>query len=85
MSYLPVLAANADSRTIAERVNRLIRFFNVATNAAEVADLPSAVTEGDGARALVTDADTPVLGDVVVGGGAIRVGVISDGTDWRVG
>ena len=82
---LPVLATNADIRTIAERVNRLIRFFNVATNPVAVADLPSAVTEGIGARALVTDADTPVLGDVVVGGGAVQAGVISDGTDWRVG
>lgn len=85
MSYLPVLPPNADTRSITERVNRLIRFFNVATNPVLVADLPSAVTEGFGARALVTDADTPVLGDVVVGGGAVQAGVISDGTDWRVG
>lgn len=82
---LPALPSTADTRSITERINRLIRFFNVATNAVAVADLPSAVTEGDGARALVTDADTPVLGDVVAGGGAVRVGLISDGTDWRVG
>jgi len=50
-----------------------------------VSGLPSAATEGNGACRIVTDALTPVLGSTVVGGGAVRVPVNSDGTNWRVG
>jgi hypothetical protein len=83
---LPILnPAGTDLRAITERVNVLIRDYNLRRHAQTVANLPSAADMGAGACTIVTDADTPALGDVVVGGGAVRVGVRSDGTDWRVG
>lgn len=48
------------------------------------AALPAAVY-GTGARAFVTDATTPTFGATVVGGGAVKVPVYSDGTNWKVG
>jgi hypothetical protein len=50
-----------------------------------VATLPSAVTEGVGARSFVTNALAPTFGATVVGGGAVAVPVYSDGTNWKVG
>jgi len=50
-----------------------------------VANLPSAVTSGTGARLFVTDASGPTFGSTVVGGGAVPVPVYSDGTNWKVG
>jgi hypothetical protein len=50
-----------------------------------VANLPSAAASGSGARAFVSDATTPTFGNVVVGGGAVKIPVYSDGTNWRVG
>jgi hypothetical protein len=83
---LPILnPAGTDFRGITERVNVLIRDYNLRRHSQTVANLPSAADMGFGARTFVTDADTPVLGDVVVGGGAITIGVWSDGTDWVVG
>lgn len=56
-------------------------FFTVYT----VATLPSAVTSGVGTRAFVSDALLPTFGAIVVTGGAVKVPVYSDGTNWRVG
>jgi hypothetical protein len=50
-----------------------------------VAALPSASVSGSGARAFVSDALTPTFGTTVVGGGAVKVPVYSDGTNWKVG
>lgn len=50
-----------------------------------VAALPPAGYVPVNTRAFVNDADTPVFGDVVVGGGAAYVPVYFDGADWRVG
>ncbi len=50
-----------------------------------VASLPAAATAGAGARGFVTDALTPVYGSTVTGGGAVKVPVYSDGTNWIVG
>ncbi len=50
-----------------------------------VANLPSAVDSGAGARSFVTDASGPTFGATVAGGGAVAVPVYSDGTDWKVG
>lgn len=50
-----------------------------------VATLPSAVTAGAGFVCTVSDALTPVLGDTVVGGGAVHLRVTSNGTNWKVG
>lgn len=52
------------------------------------ASLPSAATMGAGARAFVTDSNAsigPGLGNIVAGGGANKVPVYSDGTNWRIG
>lgn len=83
---LPILnPAGSDIRSIVERLNVIVRDFNLRRTSQTVANLPSAADMGFGARTFVTDADTPVFGDVVVGGGAVTIGVWSDGTDWVVG
>ena len=56
-----------------------------ATTNYTVATLPSAVTSGIGARSFVTDASGPTFGATVAGGGAVKVPVYSDGTNWKVG
>jgi len=50
-----------------------------------VANLPSAVAAGLGARAFVSDAQTTVFNATLLGGGVGKVPVFSDGTVWRVG
>jgi hypothetical protein len=50
-----------------------------------VATLPSAATSGTGARAFVSDALAPVFGSTVASGGAVKMPVYSDGTDWKIG
>lgn len=52
--------------------------------ATTVGSLPAAASWTNGI-AIVTDAAAPTLGAVVSGGGAVRVIVNSDGTNWRVG
>jgi hypothetical protein len=56
-----------------------------ATTNYTVATLTSAVTSGVGARSFVTDASGPTFGATVAGGGAVKVPVYSDGTNWKVG
>jgi hypothetical protein len=50
-----------------------------------VATLPSAATSGVGARAFVSDATATTFASTVAGGGANKVPVYSDGTNWKVG
>ena len=50
-----------------------------------VATLPSAVTSGAGARAFVSDANATTFAATVAGGGANKVPVYSDGTNWKIG
>jgi len=50
-----------------------------------VATLPSAATAGVGARAFVSDATLAVFASTVAGGGANKVPVYSDGTNWKIG
>jgi len=50
-----------------------------------VATLPSAVTSGVGARSFVSDANATTFASIVAGGGANKVPVYSDGTNWRIG
>ena len=50
-----------------------------------VATLPSAATSGIGARAFVSDANATTFASAVTGGGANKVPVYSDGTNWRIG
>jgi len=50
-----------------------------------VATLPSAATAGVGARSFVSDATLAVFASTVAGGGANKVPVYSDGTNWKIG
>jgi hypothetical protein len=60
-----------------------VKYFNHGT--LTVATLPTAATAGVGARAFVTDASATTFHSVVAAGGANKVPVYSDGTDWRIG
>jgi hypothetical protein len=55
------------------------------TTAFTVATLPSAATSGAGARAFVSDANATTFASTVAGGGANKVPVYSDGTNWKIG
>lgn len=57
----------------------------VRTGSYVVSALPSAATAGAGARAFVTDATATTFASTVAGGGANKVPVVSDGTNWIVG
>lgn len=50
-----------------------------------VATLPGAAGVGAGSRSFVTDALAPGFGAAVVGGGAVKSPVYSDGAIWLVG
>jgi hypothetical protein len=50
-----------------------------------VATLPSASVSGVGARSFVSDATVTTFASTVAGGGANKVPVYSDGTDWKIG
>ena len=67
--------------------NRIVKTLNQLDAAPNytVATLPSAATAGAGARSFVTDASAPTFGSTVAGGGAVKVPVYSDGTNWKVG
>ena len=54
-------------------------------NVFTVAQLDAAATAGAGAKAFVSDATATTFASVVVGGGANKVPVYSDGTNWRIG
>jgi len=69
----------------ARRIRNLFATGHVRTGVGTVASLPAASTATAGARRMVTDANTPVFGEVVVGGGSTPIPVYSDGTAWRVG
>jgi hypothetical protein len=55
------------------------------TGSITVAGLPSAATAGAGARLFVTDATVTTFLSTVAGGGANKVPVVSDGTNWLIG
>lgn len=61
------------------------RLFVPVTGSTTVAGLPSASTAGAGARAFVTDANATTFLSTVAGGGANKVPVVSDGTNWLIG
>ena len=48
-----------------------------------VADLPAPAAENVGQLALVTDATLPAYAAPVVGGGAVFILVLSDGSNWN--
>ena len=55
------------------------------TGTVTVANLPAAATAGAGARLMVTDANATTFLSTVAGGGANKVPVVSDGTNWLIG
>jgi hypothetical protein len=55
------------------------------TGSTTVGALPAAGTAGAGARYFVTDANATTFLSVVAAGGANKVPVVSDGTNWRIG
>ena len=57
----------------------------IKTDAVTVATLPSAASAGEGGRSFVTDATATTFMSTVAGGGANKVPVISDGTNWLIG
>jgi hypothetical protein len=91
---LPLAREDYD-RPYQDQLNNILRLYFVQLNSAVnllqvppvylVADLPSAADAGVGARSFVTNATGPTFGATVVGGGAVKVPVYSDGTNWKVG
>ena len=89
------LARDQYDRPYQDQLNNVLRLYFVQLNSAVnllqsppvylVADLPSAADVGVGTRSFVTDATGPTFGATVVGGGAVKVPVYSDGTNWKVG
>jgi hypothetical protein len=61
------------------------RLYVPVTGATTVSGLPAAATAGAGARAFVTDANATTFLSTVAGGGANKVPVVSDGTNWLIG
>jgi hypothetical protein len=59
-------------------------FTKVTTPATTVASLPTAASNAD-RRMFVSDANATTFASVVAGGGANRVPVYCDGTNWRIG
>lgn len=92
-SQLITLSANGGVRVAHNSVNidltcatgTLIIPAAVRTLSTTVTSLPSAATAGAGARAFVTDATATTFLSTVAGGGANKVPVVSDGTNWLIG
>ena len=61
------------------------RLYVPVTGSTTVASLPAASTAGIGARSFVTDATATTFLSTVAGGGANKVPVVSDGTNWLIG
>jgi hypothetical protein len=58
---------------------------SVQTTPVTYVQLPTAVNAGAGTRAFITDGSTSTFNATVVGGGANKVPVFSDGANWKVG
>ena len=80
---LPALSAEAPTRDITDRANKMIREYNLMHTSQTVANLPTQVYFG--MRTFVTDANATTFRSVVAGGGANTVPVYYDGADWRIG
>lgn len=57
----------------------------VKTTPVTYVQLPTATNAGAGTRAFITDGSTATFATTVTGGGANKVPVYSDGTNWKVG
>jgi hypothetical protein len=61
------------------------RIFVPVTGSTTVSGLPAASSSLTGARAFVTDANSTTFLSTVAGGGANKVPVVCDGTNWLIG
>lgn len=82
-SALPILPTNADARSIAERVNVLIRVHNLRRSSRTVAEL-AGIDAVLGDETFVTDANATTFRSIVADGGANLVFVRFDGSNWRI-
>jgi hypothetical protein len=58
---------------------------SIKSQSTTVAALVAAATAGSGARSFVTDATATTFLSIAAGGGANKVPVVSDGTNWLIG
>ncbi len=79
---LPGLSSAADTRSITERVNRLITDYNGRRSAVTVANLPPRPAIGE--TWMVSDANATGFNSIVTGGGSNVIGARWDGTHWRI-
>jgi hypothetical protein len=84
-SSIPALSVNPDSRSVAERVNLLLRAYNLEHSSCKVSELPAADDVAFGQRTYVTDANATTFNSIVAGGGVNTVPVRSDNVNWRIG
>ena len=82
--------ANDKSRILSFKVDGITKFAldgngTIIVSNNSVVMLPNANTVGAGARAFVYDSTTTTFAAAVVGGGANRVPVYSNGRNWLIG
>ena len=82
--------ANDTSRILSLKVDGNTKFAldgngTIIVSNNSVAMLPNANTVGAGARAFVYDSTTATFAAAVIGGGANRVPVYSNGRNWLIG
>ena len=87
-AYAPFTAGNITAAGSTVFATNMLATGYIKTTATTVGALGSASTAGAGARSFVTDANATMaagIGTAVVGGGANKVPVYSDGTNWLIG
>jgi hypothetical protein len=86
LTIKPIRNARNDQTLVYDPTSGEVTYTNyVKTISTTVASLVAANTVGAGTRAFVTDANTTTFLAIVGGGGANKVPVVSDGTNWIVG
>ena len=86
LTIKPIRNARNDQTLVYDPTSGEVTYTNyVKTISTTVASLVAASTVGSGTRAFVTDANTTTFLAIVGGGGANKVPVVSDGTNWIVG
>lgn len=84
-SLLMDLQVGGSSKLKADKSGNITAVGTIKGLSTTVSALPSAATAGSGARAFVTDANATTFLSTVAGGGANKVPVVSDGTNWLIG
>jgi len=86
LTIKPIRNARNDQTLVYDPTSGEVTYTNyVKTISTTVGALVAANTVGAGTRAFVTDANTTTFLATVGGGGANKVPVVSDGTNWIVG